>query len=89
MPTGGILNISAVYIDDKKETEIVFTNTGKAISQDIVQKVFSPVNTYNQENFAKTEISLTVCKDIIEMHKGEMIVNPDGNGNSIIIRLPV
>ncbi len=89
MPSGGILNISAVYIDDKKETEIIFTNTGKAISKDIIQKVFNPVNAYNEENFAKTEISLTVCKDIIEMHKGEIIVNPNGNGNSIIIRLPV
>ncbi|MEJ2616220.1 MAG: histidine kinase dimerization/phospho-acceptor domain-containing protein, partial [Ignavibacteriaceae bacterium] len=89
MPSGGILNISASYIDDKKETEIVFTNTGKAISQDIVQKVFSPINTLNQGNFAKAEISLTVCKDIIEMHKGEIIVNPNGNGNSIVIRLPV
>lgn len=89
MPSGGILNISAVYIDDKKETEIVFTNSGKAISQDIVQKVFSPLNSYSHGNFAETEISLTVCKDIIEMHKGEIIVNPNGNGNSIIIRLPV
>ena len=89
MPSGGILNISAVYKDDKKEIEIAFTNTGKAISQHIVQKVFSPVNSYNQESFAKTEISLTVCKDIIEMHKGKIIVNPNGNGNSIVIRLPI
>ena len=89
MPSGGILNISAAYIDEKKETEIVFANTGKAISQDIVQKVFRPLNSYNQDNFEKTEISLTVCKDIIEMHKGEIIVNPNGNGNSIVIRLPV
>ena len=89
MPSGGILNISASYIDDKKDAEIVFTNTGKTISQDIIQKVFSPVNTYDRGNFVKTEISLTVCKDIIEMHKGKIIVNPNGHGNSIIIRLPV
>lgn len=87
MPAGGILNISAAYLDDKKELEITFTNTGKGIPQNIVQKIFTPDNTFSEGNFEKTEISLTVCKDIIEMHKGKIIINSDGN--SIMIKLPV
>lgn len=89
MPSGGILNISAVYQEENKEMEIVFTNTGKGIPQEIVQKVFSPANFPGSENFAKTEISLTVCKDIVEMHQGKIIINPEGDDNSIIIRLPI
>ncbi len=96
MPTGGILNISANYSDEEKEIEIIFTDTGKAIPANVVQKIFNPEYTVQLESFShsdqlweKTAISLTVCKDIIEMHKGKININSNENGNSIFIKLPV
>ncbi len=96
MPAGGILNISVNYSDEDKEIEIIFTDTGKGIPQNVVQKIFNPEFTpppanfsYNDQLWEKTAISLTVCKDIIEMHKGRININSNENGNSIFIKLPV
>jgi len=40
------------------------------------------------DSLEKKGISLTVCKDIIEMHKGKLTVSSTGSGNSINIILP-
>ncbi len=89
MPAGGILNISASDISDKKEIEIVFTDTGKGIPENIIRNIFNPDNESGLENFGKTGISLTVCKDIIEMHKGRININSTESGTSVKINLPV
>ena len=89
MQTGGILNISAYYLDDNKEIEITFMDTGRGIPENVVQKVFNPEYSYSLESFEKVGISLAVCKDIIEMHKGKMFVNSNEKGASVTIKLPV
>ena len=89
MPAGGILDILVNYSDIKKQIEIVFSDTGKGISENILQKIFNPVNIPELENFEKTGISLVVCKDIIEMHNGTLKINNTGSGTVVSIALPV
>jgi two-component system NtrC family sensor kinase len=87
MPAGGILNIAASFFDDKNEIEIVFSDTGKGIPENILQKIFNPVNSSDLENFEKTELSLAVCKEIIEMNKGILSITSNESGTSVTIIL--
>jgi two-component system NtrC family sensor kinase len=87
MLSGGLLNISVVSYNNT--VEIDFTDTGKGISKEILQKIFNSLNTNNSEDFEEKGINLTVCRDIIEMHKGKIAVLSKDTGNSIIIKLPV
>ncbi len=96
MPGGGILNISTGYEEENKEIEVTFSDTGKGIPDYVVKKIFEPDYTAELKNIShsdqfreKTVISFTVCKDIIEMHKGKININSNENGNSITIKLPV
>jgi two-component system, NtrC family, sensor kinase len=89
MQKGGIVNISTSYVDDNKEIDIVFADTGKGIPEKVVQKIFDPAQVYSLDNYEKIGISLTVCKDIIEMHNGRISINSSGNGTSVIIKLPL
>ena len=54
-----------------------------------MQKIFDFRDTKDSKDFEKEGISLAVCKDIIEMHKGKINVLSTDTGNSIIIKLPV
>jgi two-component system, NtrC family, sensor kinase len=89
MLTGGILNISSSFNEEKKEIEIIFSDTGKGISDNILHNVFESSQTSDIKNFEMTGISLTVCKDIIQMHRGSIKISTEGPGTSAIITLPV
>ena len=90
LPNGGILNITAIHSEGIKEFEINFNDTGKGIPENILQEIFNPSENTRLQDFEKTGISLTVCKDIIEMHGGKLIVNSkSGSGSTITIKLPV
>jgi two-component system NtrC family sensor kinase len=87
MSSRGLLNISAATYNNT--VEISFTDTGKVISKEILQKIFDFSDTKNYEDYEKEGISLAVCRDIIEMHKGNINVLSKDAGNSIIIKLPI
>ncbi len=87
MLTGGILNISESFVEDKNEIEIIFRDTGKPIPETILRNLED--ETSNLKNFEKTDISLAVCKDIIKMHRGELNIEAVESGNTIKIILPV
>jgi two-component system NtrC family sensor kinase len=89
MLTGGILNISVRHFEDKKEIEINFNDTGKGIPEIVLKKVFDQNQSYDLKDFEKTGISLAVCKDIIEMHRGRINIVSALNGNDVTILLPV
>jgi signal transduction histidine kinase len=90
LPNGGIINISADYSDEKKEVKINFNDAGKGIPENILQQIFNPTDNTLIQNFEKTGISLTVCKDIVELHEGKILVNSKpGTGTTVTILLPV
>ena len=79
MSSRGLLNISASTYNNI--IEISFTDTGKGISKEILQKIFDFKDTEDSEDFEKEGISLAVCREIN--------VLATDTGNSIIIKLPV
>ncbi len=87
MLTGGILNISASFIEDKNEIAIIFHDTGKAISETTLRNLID--ESSDMKNFERTDISLVVCKDIIKMHRGDLKIEAAESGNTITITLPV
>ncbi len=89
MQAGGILDILVNHSEVNKKIEIVFSDTGKGIPENILKKIFNPINFSDLENFEKTGISLAVCKDIIEMHNGTLKINNTGSGTVVTIELPV
>ncbi len=86
MLTGGILDISAIFKEDKNEIEIIFHDTGKPISEGILHNLAD--ESSKMKKFEKTDISLVVCKDIIRMHKGNLLIETADSGNTMKITLP-
>jgi two-component system NtrC family sensor kinase len=88
MDNGGILNISALYNDESEELEIIFTDTGKRIPEKIIQEVFNPATNSGLNFSGKEGISFSVCKNIVEIHRGTIDVNSTDSGNTVTIKLP-
>ena len=88
MPAGGILDIAAKFFDERSEMEIVFSDTGNGIPENILQRTFDTVNISSLGSLDRTGISLAVCKDIIEMHKGTLKINNTASGKVITVILP-
>ena len=85
MPGGGTLRISTKTHQD--EVLIKFKDTGSGIQQlEDLTKVFEPFFTTKD---AGTGLGLTICNQIMSMHKGKLYVenNVDG-GATFIIKIP-
>jgi signal transduction histidine kinase len=95
MPQGGSLNINTkVSIDGqypdkniKKIIEIKISDTGNGMDKVQMQNIFEPFYTTKRGGLG---LGLTICKEIIEQHKG--IINVESQkdrGTIFTIRLPV
>ena len=90
MLNGGIVNISTNHIKDSSELDITYSDTGKGVPEQILQKLSDPNYTSGLGSTERTGISLAVCKNIIEMHKGSFSIESNADsGTHIHIKLPV
>lgn len=88
MPEGGTMSIK---VSSKAEgiAEIVITDTGVGISQDILPFVFEPFFTTKPAGKG-TGLGLSVGKSIIHDHGGDIsIESTEGKGTSVFVRLPI
>ena len=89
MPSGGIVNISVAFAEKEKEIEIRFTDTGRAISENVLRALSGQSGNRTFENLERTGVGLAVCKDIIDLHRGTINAGSNsGAGTTITIRLP-
>ena len=87
---GGIVTISTNYIEDRDELDVTFSDTGKGIPEQILQRLSASNSTSGLGSTEKTSISLAVCKNIVEMHKGKFTIESKiDSGTTINIKLPV
>ena len=86
MEGGGIINVTVSVLDNS--LEVNFTYPGNRIPIDILQYIFEPPGDMGSDKFSKIRISLAVCKDIIEMHKGKINIDFIETGTSVLIMLP-
>lgn len=89
MTKGGRLSISTKVVNthsQEKQIEIDITDTGKGIKEMDLPKIFNPFFTTKDEGLG---LGLTVVRDIIYRHRGEIeVTSKEGMGTTFIIRLP-
>ncbi len=90
MPDGGSFTVETKAIkpgaDGPGSVEIIFTDTGKGISEDNLRRIFSPFFTTRQQG---TGLGLSITQRIIEQHGGDLnVTSTPGSGASFIITFP-
>lgn len=85
MPKGGKLIIHTSKHDDS--VEIAFLDTGAGIPQENVPKLFTPLFSTKAKGVG---LGLSICKQIIEDHGGNIMVTSKENEGSIFtVKLPI
>jgi len=90
---GGSLTIRAELDVDAAETTIHVTDTGPGISAENLPRIFEPFFTTksapSRGQNKGTGLGLAICKDIIESHRGQILVESSpGKGTTFTLRLP-
>jgi signal transduction histidine kinase len=87
MPEGGIIGISSDIDAGNKKIIIVITDTGKGISEEIINMIFDPFFTSKESGAG---LGLSISYQIVKAHNGEIcfMENPD-KGTKCIIKLPL
>jgi two-component system, NtrC family, sensor kinase len=82
-----LVSIQTKKINDK--VEIIVTDNGNGIPQNIVDKIFQPFFT-TKPTGSGTGLGLSLSYDIIKAHGGEIKVeSKDGEGSEFMIQLPL
>ena len=82
-----IAEVKTRRIDDN--VEIIVTDNGNGIPQNIVDKIFQPFFT-TKPTGQGTGLGLSLVYDIIKAHGGEIkIETKEGQGTEFIIQLPL
>jgi signal transduction histidine kinase len=85
MPEKGTLEISSCQT--RACVEIAFADTGTGISDETLQKIFSPLFTTKAQGMG---FGLAICKRIIEAHGGTITVKTTVNkGTTFTVTLPI
>ena len=90
---GGSITVKATRIDDSDDVRIQVIDTGPGIPEKVLGRIFEPFFTTKgtaKKGEAKgTGLGLTICKDIIEHHRGHITVQSEvGKGTSFTLILP-
>ncbi len=85
MPNGGELHIRSKMTG--KHVRIDFSDTGTGMSKEVLSKIWTPFFTTKAKGMG---IGLSICKRIIEAHKGEIEVeSKEGKGTKFTVYLPL
>jgi signal transduction histidine kinase len=90
MPDGGRFAVETRAAkpgpDTEGSVEVVFRDTGKGITQDNLNRIFSPFFTTRQQG---TGLGLSITQRIIEQHGGEIaVISSPGKGATFTITFP-
>jgi len=85
MSKGGKLKVKTILLDKSQEIQIVISDTGSGIPEEILPHIFEPFVSTKES----TGLGLAVVYGIIQQHKGEIEVDSDPNqGTTFTITLP-
>ncbi len=75
---------------NKSNCIVIVTDEGIGISKDDQEKIFEPFyRTKNASNYKGHGIGLSICKRIVEIHKGRIVIKSEENkGSSFSVILP-
>lgn len=89
MPVGGTLTIESIIVDKDKRpfAQVKIKDTGSGIPEEIKKHIFDPFYTTKIQGMG---LGLTLTKEIIEAHNGEIVVeSKEGKGTAFIVKLPL
>jgi signal transduction histidine kinase len=90
-PNGGKVYITALPVSDNS-VEISVSDTGIGMDQNMIDHLFQlneQVNRCGTEGESSTGLGLIICKDFIERHRGEIVVESEvGKGSTFRFTLP-
>jgi signal transduction histidine kinase len=87
MQAGGTLTISV--ISDDGHMKIDFTDTGRGIPPENLEKIFNAMFT-TKSDMGGTGVGLAICKTIVEAHNGSIEVkSTEGKGSTFAVKLPI
>ncbi|MBW2062267.1 MAG: two-component sensor histidine kinase [Deltaproteobacteria bacterium] len=89
MPEGGQINVKTTGINGQKGdmAEVVISDTGEGIEPETLKNIFNPFFTTKDKG---SGLGLSIVRNIIENHKGEVFIEPaEGGGARVVIHLPV
>jgi signal transduction histidine kinase len=85
MPKGGILTVKSRGAKDN--WEITFEDTGSGMNKETLSKLWTPLFTTKAKGMG---FGLPICKRIIEMHGGKIIVESTvGKGTKFTVSIPI
>ncbi|HLE24662.1 MAG TPA: PAS domain S-box protein [Thermodesulfobacteriota bacterium] len=89
MHSGGRLSITISNVNPDGQIQIKMSDTGVGISRSVLPLIFDPFFTTKPAGKG-TGLGLSVAKRIIQDHNGEIsIESTEGEGTSVLIRLPI
>ncbi len=72
--------------------ELAVQDTGIGISRDRIRNIFEPfmqADSSISRKYGGTGLGLTICKNLIELQNGELLVqSEEGKGSTFIVRIP-
>ena len=80
----GAVSLVLKSIAGTDQTEIVISDNGKGISDAITEKVFVPFYTTKSDG---SGIGLSLARQIVQLHKGELSFQTSDTGTSFFIKL--
>jgi signal transduction histidine kinase len=74
---------------NESAVEIIFSDTGKGISEEHIRKIFDPFFT-TKDASKGTGLGLAVSYGIIKKHGGDIeVTSTEGKGTTFTVRLPI
>jgi len=86
MPNGGELEIATRYLRERRQVEIMFSDSGAGIAPDVVDHLFEPMFTTKQSGGG---LGLVIARDIITEHRGRIELVSGSSGAVFLLALPV
>lgn len=90
---GGKIEVGVLYREGDKEFRIMVKDNGIGVPKEYQKAIFEPYTKGTASAFkgmASSGIGLSFCKDIADIHGGEIWVDSDGSsGSKFFVRLPV
>jgi two-component system NtrC family sensor kinase len=85
MSKGGKLKVKTFLLDSAKEVQIVISDTGSGIPQEILPHIFEPFVSTKES----TGLGLAVVYGIVQQHQGKIEVESEPNqGTTFVVTLP-
>ena len=89
LPKGGQLKVKAAMNEKKNELRILFSDTGRGIPKEYLNKIFLPFFTVGN-NPGRHGLGLSFAYQIIKNHDGHLKVeSKEGKGTTFTVVLPL